>query len=125
MANSEEIQLIVWWGDQRRTIKINISDDLKTIEKKINVVYQLQQGDNLSECQPQYYDSSYQRFIDLYPDSFSNFQQLLRRLSSPEAPAKPAREWTIKIVSKIVQPIRKFNWIKFRSIEFRCLFIYS
>jgi hypothetical protein len=123
METNEQIQMIVWWEDQRRTISISITDDLKTIEKKINTVYQLKQGNDLGGYQPQYYDSDYQHFLDLYPDSFNSFQQLLERLSSPQAPEKSMKEWTLRIVPKVVQPISKFNWIKFRSIEFLCSLI--
>jgi hypothetical protein len=123
MDTNGQITMLVRWVDQRRPIKVNINDDLNTIEKTINDCYQLQQANDLREYQIQYYNSDYQHFTDLYPGTFDTFQQLLRKLSSSEAPPKSAKEWLLKIVSKTVQPIRKFNWIKFCSIEFLCSFI--
>jgi hypothetical protein len=123
MENNGENIMVVVWEKQRRQIKIKLNDDLNSIAERINQCYQLKQGNHLHEYQIQYYDSNYQSFMDLYPDSFGEFQQILRKLFSSEAPPRSAKEWMLKIVPKTIQTTSKFDWIKYCSIEFRFSFI--
>ncbi len=98
--------MLICWSGQRRPIKININDDINIIEKTISTYYELQQVNQLHEYQLQYYDDDYQKFVDLYPNTFDRFRQLLQKLSSSEAPPKSTKQWVIKIIPKTIQPIR-------------------
>jgi hypothetical protein len=123
MADNEYISMLVCWKEQRRVIKINIDDDINTIEKTISKTFQLEEVDGLSEYQIQYFDNEHQRFIDLYPDTLNPFRQLVQKLLSPEAPPKSNREWFLKIVSKTVETIRTLNNAKYYLTLFCSWFI--
>jgi len=113
MEDNEFITMRVHWEEQRRPIKINIHDDLNAIEKNISNTYQLQQINNLYKYQIQFYDSNCKTYMDLYPATFDQFQQLLHKLLSPSAPPQSTKEWILKIVSKTVETIRKSNTTKY------------
>jgi len=113
--------MIVRWNYQRREIEININDDLDAIKKGISNIYQLQQVTNLYKYQIQYYDSDYEKFMDLYPASFNSFQKLLNKLLLPEAPPKNSKEWVLKIVPRTTETMRKLNIRKYYLIHFLLL----
>jgi hypothetical protein len=120
MEDNQYITMVIRWNKQQRPIKININDDLNDIETTIHNTYQLQVN-NLYKYQIQYYNSEYEKFMDLYSADFNLFQKLLCTLLSPEAPPKPAKEWILKIVPKNVETIRKLNIIKYYLIHFHLL----
>jgi hypothetical protein len=117
MEASDSVLMLVRWGEQLRQTKIKINDDINTIEKAISDTYQLQQVNNLHTYQIQFYDGNSDNFMDLYPDTFNTFQQILNKLLSPEAPPQSAKEWYLRIIPKAVQTIRKLNTIKILFIS--------
>ncbi|CAF2152728.1 unnamed protein product [Rotaria magnacalcarata] len=96
------ITMLVLWGEQRRLVSIKINDNLSIIENAIIIAFDLQRINHLPNHQLQYYDNSRQRFIDLYSGTVHAFQQVLRKLSSPEPPPQSSKEWFLKIVLKTI-----------------------
>jgi hypothetical protein len=108
MAASKSVRMFVQWKEQRRPINIKINDDLPTIEKAIINTYQLKKVNNLEGQQIQYYDRISKHFIDLYSETFDCFKQTLQLLSS-EPPSRSTKSWTLNVVSKAIDIIRKLN----------------
>lgn len=108
--NNQSIKMIVRWNEQRREINININDNLNTIERSIISIYQLQNTNIFQKYQIQYYHHDYQKFMDLYSDSFDEFKKLLQKLVSADAPLKSTRNWVLKIVSRSIGFIRKYKY---------------
>ena len=100
--------MIVCWRGQRREMKVNLNDGINDIEKAIGDKYELQGMDELNGHQIQFYHSDYQKFIDLFSQSLNEFQQLLRKLATPQAPPKSTKEWVLKIVERTVQSRRMY-----------------
>ncbi|CAF4248458.1 unnamed protein product [Rotaria socialis] len=96
------ITMLALWGEQRRPISIKINDELSIIESAIIIAFELQQINHLRNYQLQYYDNNRQRFIDLYSGTVHAFQQVLRKLSSPEPPPQSSKEWFLKIILKTI-----------------------
>lgn len=120
----QTITMLAWFGNQRRPIDIKLTDDLDTIEKSIKHTYRLR-GHDLGAYQLQYYDSDYEKFVDLYPKSLGAFRKLLKKLSLPNAPPKSTKEWLLKIIERSVPDRRSFSMndlISYHSFLFLCRF---
>jgi hypothetical protein len=100
MSNSEFISMLVCWEQQRRMINLKNDDSLYAIEKSVENIYNLHQSNNFYEYQIQYYNRHYQTFIDLCPESFTSFQQILQELFLPNAPPKSEQIWRLKVIPK-------------------------
>lgn len=95
------IPMVISWGNQRRLVDIMLSSHFKDIKRAIRVAYQLK-WNIFEDYQIQYYDNIYEQFIDLSPDRFEAFQNLLKILSSSEAPSKSTNHWVLQIVKKSI-----------------------
>ena len=93
------VTMLVCFGNQRRPIEIRSNDDIDKIEKTIRNNFHLEVND-LSHYQIQYFDADYEKFVDLYSKSLTDFRNLLKRLSSPNAPPKSTREWLLKLTER-------------------------
>lgn len=99
--------MLACFGNQRRPIKITSNDDINMIQKVIRNSYGLKEND-LCAYQIQYYDSQYEKFVDLYSNSLPDFRELLKRLSSSDAPPKSTKDWLLKIIERSTPSRRKF-----------------
>ncbi len=121
MTNNEYLTMLVCWKQQRRLINLKSDDDLNTIEKSVNNIYDLQQSNHFYKYQLQYYDPIYQTFIDLYSETIQRFQQLVQELLLSNAPSKNEKIWRLRIILKAIETICMFNNTKnhFRFSIFR------
>ena len=100
MSINVDVPMLVCWKQQRRIIHLKFEDDLKTIERLVFESYVLKQGNLLQEIQIQYYDDSYQTFIDLCSQTIEQFQKLMEKLCRSDAPGKNKKIWRLRIISR-------------------------
>ena len=106
--------MLVSWGTQQRLISVKVDDNIKDIKKAIRAVYQLK-GNVFNDYQIQYYDNIYEQFIDLSHDRLEAFQNILKKLSSSEAPPKSNNDWMLRIVKKSIPNQRKLQSIRIHT----------
>ncbi|CAF1093932.1 unnamed protein product [Rotaria magnacalcarata] len=121
MIDSSNISMLVEFEQQRREIIVSIGDRVGTITDAIAQAFELQSSNILNEYQVQFYHSNYGNFIDLYDNTWIQFQTLLHELSTQASIDKSTNSWRLKVVPKIpgilssishgavAQEIRSFN----------------
>ncbi len=102
MAQSANISMLACWENQKRKIVITQVDNLDTIQHTICNVLELPQLDSCHQYQIQFYDTEFQKYIDLFPGSWDQFNQLLYTLSAPSPLPKINREWQLQVVTKTI-----------------------
>jgi hypothetical protein len=122
MTDTASVTMFVHWEEQRREIELNVNDDINTIKDNIVNIFELEQINDLSDYQIQYYDRKWGKFFDLYPKTLHLFQEFLHEFLSPDAPPKSAKEWHLKIVFKNTATRRKFCSTKL--FEFSIFLVY-
>jgi hypothetical protein len=99
MAKPSNISMLVCYQSQKRKIVITTDANLNMIEYTICNMFNLVQ---LHQYQVQFYDTEFQEYIDLYPETWNEFVQLFHTLSTPPSLPKSKPEWRLLVVCKMV-----------------------
>ena len=107
MNTHGSVSVLVRWQEQQRLIEVKVDEELQTIETAIQEAFSLQTSHEFDSYQVQFYDRSYETYIDLHEAALPSFHQLIKKLASDTAPPKYSESWRLKIVPKITKVVGK------------------
>ncbi|CAF0981817.1 unnamed protein product [Adineta ricciae] len=99
MSNIESVTMLVCWEKQRRSMDVDVNDNLNGIKEKIIQTYGIKGKKDFLEYQIQYFDENFQSFVDLYDGTIDRFRTLLRNLRKLDDSTKKEQIWCLNIVS--------------------------